>query len=535
MASFLKRIFRAPADDAGRFVPPGKPGEQRLGDTYYGTRGPLPDVPYYGDFQDPPPSVLHTTPFQSVGRTLKDSLGYLFETHARYLTLALALFMAVAGALLVVGWSRGFPVSSSEAWSVLILGYGAVGFLLTFLISLIVLHWVTVWLSKTLTADPAAKALPKKPLGERLFFVITLFASIWTGYTSYYGFQIVFFSPEEGLRYWLVPLLAGVIACGFVFTFWTTLFERMEMANVWQKLVLLLVIAPVGTAIIFGMSTATGVLGIGGDAAITHHMRVSVDSMQRALNDIRQERDREYDRLIPIVRQTSLRFERLAEEEEKRGTLTSAAGSGAVSNYLRDLSRQLTSVLDMVEAKRRDETLVVIELNERMRTLREAFGSRGRQFRAELETLVRDLNAVQTDIGKVIGASPIDVVRFQISTMREIRPLTASSLNRSFAESQRGVMDNLETEKVNTLNEIDRALSDLKGQETLKAPAFETMHDLEAIVVYWRQIWLSWAISIATDIGPFLWILVAAVMPRGNYLHLVRDEETWIEDNYPKA
>lgn len=537
MALFFKRIFWAPADDAGRFVPPGGRGEQRLGNTYYGARGPLPDVPYYGatEFQDNPQSILQTTPFQSVGRTLKESLSYLFETHARYLTIALILFMAVAGTLLVVGWSRGFPVSSSEAWSILILGYGAVGFLLVFLMSLIVLHWMTVWLSKTLTVGPTAKALPKKPLGERLFFVITFFASVWTGYTSFYGFQIVFFSPEEGLRYWLVPLLAGLIACGFVFTFWTTLFERMEMANVWQKLVLLLVIAPIGTTIIFGMSTATGVLGIGGDAAITHHMRLSVDSMQRALNDIRQERDREYDRLIPIVHQTSLRFEHLAEEEEKRGSLTSAAGSGAVSNYLRDLSGQLNSILKMVETKRRDEELVVTELNERMRTLREAFSNRGRKFRAELETLVRDLNAVQSEIGKVIGASPIDVVRFQVSTMREIRPLTASSLNRSFAESQREVMDNLDMEKINTLSEIDHTLADLRSQETLRAPAFETMHDLEAIVVYWRQIWLSWAISIATDIGPFLWILVAAVMPRGDYLHLVRDEEAWIEDNYPKA
>ncbi|MBE1237109.1 hypothetical protein IHV25_05545 [Phaeovibrio sulfidiphilus] len=546
MQSSFQRMGAAPLRAApdegrssGRFVPPGGGRPDPQARDYFGPSGPYPEVPFQAAYAAGPeaegPSVLRTTPFQSVGRTLRDSMRYLFETHARYLTLALLLFMGVAGALLVLGWARGFPITSSEAWSILILGYGAVGFLLAFLISLVVLHWLTVWLSKTLTGARLFRPTPRKPLGERLFFLVTFIASVWGGYTSYYGFQIVFFSPEEGIRYWLVPLLAGLIACSFVFTFWVTLFERMEMSSLWQKLVLLLIIAPAGAAIIFGMSTATGVLGIGGDAAITYHMRLSVDAMQDTLNDIRQERDREYDRLIPIMTQTAQRFERLADEEERRGTLTQAAGAGAVSNYLRDLGRQAEATARDLEEQRRVETLNMIELNDNMRKLREAFGNRGRKFRAQLETLVRDMNAVQSEIGKVIGASPLDLVRFQVASMRGIRPLTPSSVNRAFADSQKEVMANLEGEKNSTLSEIERSLQQLQKEASRKPPGFMVMHDLEAIVVYWRQVWLSWAISIAVDMGPFLWILVAAVMPMGNYLQSQKAEEAWIENNYPEA
>ncbi|WP_147163666.1 hypothetical protein [Pararhodospirillum oryzae] len=483
--------------------------------------GPAPAAgPALSEAEEP---LLLDSAFRQVGTSLRRALRAILTTHQGFATFALLLFLGAILAVLVTGWWRGAPFGVDQALGMLIVGYGALGGLVLFLVSLLVLHGVTVGMARMLRP----RAVPRRhtPMGEKLFHLITFLASVWTGYTSYYGFQIVFFSPDEGWRYWAVPGLAGVIGATFVYTFWTTLLERMEMANVWQKLVLLLIIAPVGSSIIFGMSTATSVLGVGGDAAITYHLRVSVDALQRSLNEIRQVRDGEFDQLVPIARQISSRFERLATQEETQGTLTSAAGSGSVSVYLHDLSQVATSIADHLEASHREEITEIAAINDTLRRLRESLADRGRAFRAQYETLIRDLNAVQGRIGGVVASSPTDYFRFQIGTMREIRPLTADSVNRLFAASQQTVVANLQNEKNATLDEIMVTLNSMATHNTLSVPPFAPMHDLEAILVYWRQIWLSWAIAIATDMGPLLWILVAAVMPTGAYLVTVHDEE----------
>ncbi|CCG09451.1 hypothetical protein [Pararhodospirillum photometricum] len=465
------------------------------------------------------------SPFRALGEVFGRSLSYVLTTHQGFATGVLILFLLGVLSLQVVGLRRGHSFGADEAWGLVIAGYGALGVVLASVVGLIVLHWLTVWLGGTLRPRAAKKPRRHTPMGEKLFHVITFLASVWTGYTSCYGFQIVFFSPDEGWRYWVVPALAGVIGAGFVFTFWTTLLERMEMANLWQKTVLLGIIAPIGAAIIFGMSTATSVLGVGGDAANTYHLRVSADALQQSLNELRQARVGQYDRLVPIARQMSDRFERLAVQEETHGTLTSAAGAGSVSVFLRDLSQVAGGIADHIEQTRTAETQEIRDINESLRRLREALADRGDVLRANYETLIRDLNSVQSRIGSVAATSPLDYFSFQIATMRDMRPLSADSINRGFAVSQREVVTNLQNDKNTLLDEIAASLKAMGDQGQVVVPPFAPMHDLEAILVYWKQIWLSWAIAIATDMGPLLWILVAAVMPTGSYLVKAHQEE----------
>ena len=450
---------------------------------------------------------------ESFQTRVNGSFQHVWKARWKTFLVIVLVMIAIAAVLVGIAYYRDIPVTTSEVQIFLLALGGVIAVYFAFGLSGILLASISNYLAESSKARQLPLPVrPPRTLGYIAYTVLTGFSSLWTGYTSYLGIQILFFTPDQGLKYYILPAMAGVLLTVMVFAFWTTMFNAVSRTPLVQRLLVLFIVVPVGGAVIFAASTATSVMGMGGDAAIARHMIQSVEQQQTSLNAAYNQRLTDISTVKPIVNQLAERYRIRAKDERELGVHSQSAGLGQVSAYLNDVANGFENELNQLSSAESDLKARYNDINGTLKDMRDDLQLRGVELQEVVRGMVADLNEINSQVLNIADTVMIKSTLVNIQNIGKTQPLQAVSDKGDLAKRQEDAASRIQRDLQADTSQVIGVLQERISLPAQQVPKFEPMSAILAIIHFWYEIWLSWGVAIAADFGPFILILLAVVV-----------------------
>jgi hypothetical protein len=295
-----------------------------------------------------------------------------------------------------------------------------------------------------------------------------------------------------------------------IYAFWVFLMQFMPHVIDRTGRALMFGCMLLGSLMIVAMSSWLNASALAGAAAIQQHLAITVQNYTRDL-DTANSNAIAAQGLLPDIQLASSRFSRLA-DAERAGSLTGTAGSGTVVQLLTQMSGQLDSLGQEVQASGKRVSGLFEQGGKHLAKMRELISDRGpistRSDAFATESLA--LSGVITNLQQTSVAPAVKRAATSLSS-GFIAP-AAGGRTTDLADRQTAVVGKVESSITAQATSLAEAADKILALPRVEPARFQAMSPAEAVLRYAGDFIPSWAGAISIDLMPAVLVLILCVV-----------------------
>src|ERR1700709_16720 len=265
-----------------------------------------------------------------------------------------------------------------------------------------------------------------------------------------------------------------------------------------------------GSLMIVAMSSWLSAAALAGAAAIQQHLAITVQNYTRDL-DTANSNAIAAQGLLPDIQLASSRFARLA-DAERAGSLTGTAGSGTVVQLLTQMSGQLDSLGQEVQASGKRVSALYEQGGKSLAKMRELISDRG-PISARSDALATESLTLMGVIANLQQTSVAPAVKRAATSLSSsfIAP-AAGGRTADLADRQNAVVGKVESSIAAQAASLSDAADKILATPKVEPIRFQTLSPAEAVIRYAGDFIPSWAGAISIDLMPAVLVLILCVV-----------------------
>src|SRR5215203_1176436 len=265
-----------------------------------------------------------------------------------------------------------------------------------------------------------------------------------------------------------------------------------------------------GSLMIVAMSSWLNASALAGAAAIQQHLATAVQNYTRDL-DAANTNAIAAQGLLPDIQLASSRFAKLA-EAERAGSLTGTSGSGTVVQLLTQMSSQLDSLAQEVQASGKRVSALYEQGGKNLARMRELISDRG-PIAARSDAFAAESLALTGVIANLQQTSVAPAVKRAAASLSSgfIAP-AAGGRTSDLADRQTAVVGKVESSIAAQAASLSEAADKILALPRVEPARFQTMSPAEAVLRYAGDFIPSWAGAISIDLMPAVLVLILCVV-----------------------
>jgi hypothetical protein len=265
-----------------------------------------------------------------------------------------------------------------------------------------------------------------------------------------------------------------------------------------------------GSLMIVAMSSWLNASALAGAAAIQQHLAITVQNYTRDL-DTANTNAIAAQGLLPDIQLASSRFAKLA-DSERAGSLTGTAGSGTVVQLLTQMSGQLDSLGQEVQASGKRVSALYEQGGKHLAKMRELISDRG-PISARSDAFAAESLALMGVIANLQQTSVAPAVKRAAASLSSsfIAP-AAGGRTSDLADRQTAVVGKVESSIAAQAASLSDAADKILATPRVEPIRFQTLSPAEAVLRYAGDFIPSWAGAISIDLMPAVLVLILCVV-----------------------
>src|SRR6201746_2715279 len=265
-----------------------------------------------------------------------------------------------------------------------------------------------------------------------------------------------------------------------------------------------------GSLMIVAMSSWLNASALAGAAAIQQHLAITVQNYTRDL-DTANTNAIAAQGLLPDIQLASSRFARLA-HPERAGSLTGTAGSGTVVQLLTQMSGQLDSLGQEVQASGKRVSTLYEQGGKHLARMRELISDRG-PIATRSDAFAAESLALMGVIANLQQTSVAPAVKRAAASLSSgfIAP-AAGGRTADLADRQTAVVGKVEGSIATQAASLSDAADKILAMPPVAPIRFQTTSPAQAVLRYAGDFIPSWAGAISIDLMPAVLVLILCVV-----------------------
>jgi hypothetical protein len=265
-----------------------------------------------------------------------------------------------------------------------------------------------------------------------------------------------------------------------------------------------------GSLMIVAMSSWLNASALAGAAAIQQHLAITVQNYTRDL-DTANTNAIAAQGLLPDIQLASSRFARLA-DAERAGSLTGTSGSGTVVQLLTQMSGQLDSLGQEVQASAKRVSTLYEQGGKNLARMRELISDRG-PISSRSDAFATESLALMGVIANLQQTSVAPAVKRAAMSLSSgfIAP-AAGGRTADLADRQTAVVGKVEGSIAAQAASLSDAADKILATPPVEPIRFQTLSPAEAVLRYAGDFIPSWAGAISIDLMPAVLVLILCVV-----------------------
>ena len=265
-----------------------------------------------------------------------------------------------------------------------------------------------------------------------------------------------------------------------------------------------------GSLMIVAMSSWLNASALAGAAAIQQHLAITVQNYTRDL-DTANTNAIAAQGLLPDIQLASSRFAKLA-DAERAGSLTGTAGSGTVVQLLTQMSGQLDSLGQEVQASGKRVSALYEQGGKSLARMRELISDRG-PISTRSDGFATESLALMGVIANLQQTSVAPAVKRAATSLSSgfIAP-AAGGRTSDLADRQTAVVGKVESSIAAQAASLSDAANKILATPRIEPIRFQTLSPAEAVLRYAGDFIPSWAGAISIDLMPAVLVLILCVV-----------------------
>src|SRR5436309_3777931 len=255
-----------------------------------------------------------------------------------------------------------------------------------------------------------------------------------------------------------------------------------------------------GSLMIVAMSSWLNASALAGAAAIQQHLAITVQNYTRDL-DTANSNAIAAQGLLPDIQLASSRFAKLA-DAERAGSLTGTAGSGTVVQLLTQMSGQLDSLGQEVQASGKRVSALFEQGGKNLAKMRELISDRG-PISARSDAFATESLALMGVIANLQQTSVAPAVKRAAASLSSgfIAP-AAGGRSADLADRQSAVVSKVEASVAAQAASLADAADKILAMPRVEPARFQPISPAEAVLRYAGDFIPSWAAATSIDLMP---------------------------------
>jgi len=265
-----------------------------------------------------------------------------------------------------------------------------------------------------------------------------------------------------------------------------------------------------GSLMIVAMSSWLNASALAGAAAIQQHLAITVQDYTRDL-DTANTNAIAAQGLLPDIQLASSRFAKLA-DAERAGSLTGTSGSGTVVQLLTQMSGQLDSLGQEVQASGKRVSGLYEQGGKSLARMRELISDRG-PIASRSDAFATESLALMGVIANLQQTSVAPAVKRAAASLSSgfIAP-AAGGRTSDLADRQTAVVGKVESSIAVQAASLSEAAEKILAMPRVEPARFQTLSPAEAVLRYAGDFIPSWAGAISIDLMPAVLVLILCVV-----------------------
>src|SRR3954464_8215337 len=295
-----------------------------------------------------------------------------------------------------------------------------------------------------------------------------------------------------------------------IYAFWVFLMQFMPHVVDRTGRALMFGCMLLGSLMIVAMSSWLNASALAGAAAIQQHLSITVQNYTRDL-DTANSNAIAAQGLLPDIQLASSRFAKLA-DAERAGSLTGTSGSGTVVQLLTQMSGQLDSLGQEVQASAKRVSALFEQGGKHLARMRELISHRG-PISARSDAFATESLALMGVIANLQQTSVAPAVKRAATSLSSgfIAP-AAGGRTADLADRQTAVVGKVESSIAAQAASLSEAAEKILATPKVEPIRFQSLSPAEAVLRYAGDFIPSWAGAISIDLMPAILVLILCVV-----------------------
>src|SRR3981081_2683207 len=364
--------------------------------------------------------------------------------------------------------------------------------------------------SQALPASPCASLLLSKGVTRRelTLKLTTAILALAAGVYTYLGVRELL-NGSPSMVFFAAVIYSVAVSVG-IYAFWVFLMHFMPHVTRRAGRGLFFGCLLLGSLMIVAMSSWLNASALAGAAAIQQHLAITVQDYTRDL-DTANTNAIAAQGLLPDIQLASSRFAKLA-DSERTGSLTGTAGSGTVVQLLTQMSGQLDSLGQEVQASGKRVSALYEQGSKDLAKMRELVSDRG-PISARSDALASESLSLMGVIANLQQTSVAPAVKRAATSLSSgfVAP-AAGGRTADLADRQNAVVGKVESSIAAQAASLSDAADKILAMPKVEPIRFQTLSPAEAVLHYAGDFIPSWAGAISIDLMPAVLVLILCVV-----------------------
>lgn len=336
----------------------------------------------------------------------------------------------------------------------------------------------------------------------------TAILALAAGVYTYLGVRELL-NGSPGTVFFAAVIYSVAVSVG-IYTFWVFLMQFMPHVTDRRGRGLMFGCMALGSLMIVAMSSWLNASALAGAAAIQQHLAITVQNYTRDL-DTANTHAIAAQGLLPDIQLASSRFARLA-DAERAGSLTGTSGSGTVVQLLTQMSGQLDSLGQEVQAAGKRVTALFEQGGKHLARMRELISERG-PIAGRSDAFATESLALMGVIANLQQTSVAPAVKRAATSLSSgfIAP-AAGGRSGDLADRQTAVVSKVEGSIAAQAASLSEAADKILATPRVEPGRFQAISPAEAVLRYAGDFIPSWAGAISIDLMPAVLLLILCVV-----------------------
>ena len=336
----------------------------------------------------------------------------------------------------------------------------------------------------------------------------TAILALAAGVYTYLGVRELL-NGSPGTVFFAAVIYSVAVSVG-IYAFWVFLMHFMPHVTYRAGRGLMFGCMLLGSLMIVAMSSWLNASALAGAAAIQQHLATTVQNYTRDLDGANTNAIAAQG-LLPDIQLASSRFAKLA-EAKRAGSLTGTSGSGTVVQLLTQMSGQLDSLGQEVQASGKRVSALYEQGSKNLAKMRELISDRG-PISTRSDAFATESLALMGVIANLQQTSVAPAVKRAAASLSSgfIAP-AAGGRTADLADRQTAVVGKVEGSIAVQAASLSDAADKILATPRIEPIRFQTLSPAEAVLRYASDFIPSWAGAISIDLMPAVLVLILCVV-----------------------